>query len=177
MKSTKSAGRYAKALLELALDQNKVEVIESNMEQILTVAAEANDFQVFLNSPLIQVDKKIEVIKAIFVNFDALSISFLELVANNGRESLITEISKAFLNQLKEHRGIVPITIVSARPLDANTKGQITAKIKAAVNGTLEITETVDESLIGGFIVRMGDHQIDASVSNQLNRLKQELVK
>lgn len=177
MKSTKSAGRYAKALLELALDQNKIEVIEGNMEQILTVAADAHDFQVFLNSPLIKVDKKIEVIKSIFGNFDALSLSFLELVANNGRESLITEIATAFLGQLKDHRGIVPVTIVSAQALDAKTKEQITVKIKAAVQGTLEITETIDETLIGGFIVRMGDHQIDASVSNQLNRLKQELVK
>jgi F-type H+-transporting ATPase subunit delta len=177
MKSTKSAGRYAKALLELALDQNKIEVIESNMQQILTVAEEAHDFQVFLNSPLIKVDKKIEVIKSIFGNFDALSISFLELVANNGRESYITEIAHSFLNQLKEHRGIVPVTIISAQKLDAKTKEQITSKISASIQGTLEITENVDESLIGGFIVRMGDHQIDASVSNQLNRLKQELVK
>lgn len=177
MKSTKSAGRYAKALLELALDQNKIEVIESNMQQILTVAEEAHDFQVFLNSPLIKVDKKIEVIKSIFGNFDALSISFLELVSNNGRESYITEVAHSFLNQLKEHRGIVPVTIISAQILDAKTKEQITSKISASIQGTLEITENVDESLIGGFIVRMGDHQIDASVSNQLNRLKQELVK
>jgi len=177
MKSTKSAGRYAKALLELALDQNKIEVIESNMQQILTVAEEAHDFQVFLNSPLIKVDKKIEVIKSIFGNFDALSISFLELVANNGRESYITEIAHSFLNQLKEHRGIVPVTIISAQKLDGKKKEQITSKISASIQGTLEITENVDESLIGGFIVRMGDHQIDASVSNQLNRLKQELVK
>ena len=164
-------------MLELALDQKKIEVIESNMQQILTVAEEAHDFQVFLNSPLIKVDKKIEVIKSIFGNFDALSISFLELVANNGRESYITEIAHSFLNQLKEHRGIVPVTIISAKKLDAKTKEQITSKISASIQGTLEITENVDESLIGGFIVRMGDHQIDASVSNQLNRLKQELVK
>jgi F-type H+-transporting ATPase subunit delta len=177
MKSTKAAGRYAKALLELALDQQKIEVVENNMQQILTVANETHDFQVFLSSPLIQVDKKLEVIKSIFSNFDALSISFLEMVATNRRESLITEIAGAFLSQLKEHRGIVPVTIISAKPLDAQTREQITSKISASINGTLEITENLDESLIGGFIVRMGDHQIDASVSNQLNRLKQELVK
>jgi F-type H+-transporting ATPase subunit delta len=177
MKSTKAAGRYAKALLELALDQQKIEVIENNMQQIITVANEAHDFQVFLSSPLIKVDKKLEVIKSIFGNFDALSISFLEMVATNRREALITEIADAFLAQLKEHRGIVPVTIISAKTLDAQTKDQITSKISASIKGTLEITENVDESLIGGFIVRMGDHQIDASVSNQLNRLKQELVK
>jgi F-type H+-transporting ATPase subunit delta len=177
MKSTKAAGRYAKALLELALDQQKIEVIENNMQQIISVANEAHDFQVFLSSPLIKVDKKLEVIKSIFGNFDALSISFLEMVATNRRESLITEIASAFLSQLKEHRGIVPVTIISAKPLDAQTKAQITSKISASIKGTLEITENLDESLLGGFIVRMGDHQIDASVSNQLNRLKQELVK
>ncbi len=177
MKSTKAAGRYAKALLELALDQQKIEVIESNMQQILTVANEAHDFQVFLSSPLIKVDKKLEVIKSIFSNFDDLSISFLEMVAVKRREAMITEIAAAFLSQLKDHRGIVSVTIISAKTLDAQTKAEITAKISASVNGTLEITENVDESLIGGFIVRMGDHQIDASVSNQLNRLKQELVK
>jgi F-type H+-transporting ATPase subunit delta len=177
MKSTKAAGRYAKALLELALDQQKIEVIENNMQQIISVATEAHDFQVFLSSPLIKVDKKLEVIKSIFGNFDELSISFLEMVATNRRESLITEIASAFLAQLKEHRGIVPVTIISAKPLDAQTKAQITSKISASIKGTLEITENLDESLIGGFIVRMGDHQIDASVSNQLNRLKQELVK
>lgn len=117
MKSTKAAGRYAKALLELALDQQKIEVIENNMQQIITVANEAHDFQVFLSSPLIKVDKKLEVIKSIFGNFDALSISFLEMVATNRREALITEIASAFLAQLKEHRGIVPVTIISAKTL------------------------------------------------------------
>jgi F-type H+-transporting ATPase subunit delta len=177
MKSTKAAGRYAKALLELALDQQKIEVIENNMQQILTVANETHDFQVFLSSPLIKVDKKLEVIKSIFSNFDSLSISFLEMLATNRREALITEIASAFLSQLKDHRGIVAVTIISAQTLDAQTKTQITSKISASINGTLEITENIDESLIGGFIVRMGDHQIDASVKNQLNRLKQELVK
>ena len=177
MKSTKAAGRYAKALLELALDQQKIEVVENNMQQILTVAEETQDFKVFLGSPLIKVDKKLEVIKSIFENFDAISISFLEMVATNRREALIIEIASSFLSQLKEHRGIVPVTIISAKPLDAHTKAQITSKIGASVKGTLEITENVDGSLIGGFIVRMGDYQINASVSNQLNRLKQELVK
>jgi len=177
MKSTKAAGRYAKALLELALDQQKIEAVENNMQQILTVADETQDFKVFLSSPLINVDKKLEIIKSIFGNFDALSISFLEMVATNRREALIIEIAASFLAQLKEHRGIVPITIISAKPLDVHTKDEITSKISGSIKGTLEITENVDESLIGGFIVRMGDHQIDASVSNQLNRLKQELVK
>ncbi|MFM7682603.1 MAG: ATP synthase F1 subunit delta [Bacteroidota bacterium] len=177
MKSTKSAGRYAKALLELAQDQNKLEVVESNVNSILRASKESNDFQVFLNSPLIKVDKKIEVLNQLFSDFDALTLNFIALTTNNGRERLITEIANSFITQLKELRGIVPVSITSATPLDSKTRGVIMSKISASVKGKLEVEELVDKDLIGGFIVRMGDKQIDASVASQLNRMKQELTK
>lgn len=177
MKSTKSAGRYAKALLELALDQDKLALVEADMLQLIKMSEEVHDFYVFINSPLIQIEKKVAVIHSIFKDFNEVTLKFLALVTNNGREGAMIEIAKQFIAQLMSHRGIVPVTIISAKTLDAQTKAQITSKISASIKGTLEITENVDESLIGGFIVRMGDHQIDASVSNQLNRLKQELVK
>ncbi|MEN9698830.1 MAG: hypothetical protein RLZZ301_28 [Bacteroidota bacterium] len=176
MKSSKSAARYAKALLELALDQNKVEVIESNVAQLIALSAEAHDFHVFLNSPLIQIDKKIAVIQSIFKDFDPSTLSFLELVTTNGREAAMIEIAQQFMAQLKAHRGIVPVTLISATQLDETTKKDIVAKIQKAINGTLELTEEIDANLIGGFIVRMGDQQIDASVANQLKRMKQQFV-
>jgi len=99
------------------------------------------------------------------------------MVTKNGRENLIMFIAHSFEAQLKSHRGIVPVTIISARKLEDATRDKIVAKIQKSVDGTPELTEKIDESLIGGFIVRMGDKQIDASVSSQLMRLKQELVK
>lgn len=177
MKSTKSASRYAKALLELAIEQQKVESIESNMSRILAAAKETNEFQVFLDSPIINLDKKVAVLNSLFGEFEPLTLSFLALITKNGRERLITEIAQSYISQLKEFKGIVPISITSARKLDEATKATILAKINATVKGTLEITELVDESLIGGFIVTMGDKQIDASVASQLARMKQELTK
>ena len=177
MKSTKSASRYAKALLELAIEQQKVDAIESNMTRILTAAKETNEFQVFLDSPIINLDKKVAVLNSLFGEFEPLTLSFLALITKNGRERLITEIAQSYISQLKEFKGIVPISITSARKLDEATKSTILAKINATVTGTLEITELVDESLIGGFIVTMGDKQIDASVASQLARMKQELTK
>jgi F-type H+-transporting ATPase subunit delta len=176
MKSNKSAVRYATALLELAIEHNKVELIESDILQLLAVANDAHDFQIFLNSPLINIDKKIAVIKQIFKDFNQTTIDFLSLVTNNGRESVMLDIAKQFMSQLKAHRGIVPITIISAQQLEESTKQSILAKISSSVAGTPEITEQIDPELIGGFIVRMGDHQIDASVANQLKRLKQQFV-
>jgi len=177
MKSTKSAGRYAKALLELATEQQKLQVVESNMERVLKTAEDNYDFQVFLNSPVINQDKKISVLNEIFKDFDQLTLAFFKLMTNNRRESLILEIAHAFLAQLKEMKGIVPISIASARQLDASTRQKIVDKISASVKGSLEITEIIDEKLIGGFVVRMGDKQIDASVAAQLKRMKQELTK
>jgi len=86
------------------------------------------------------------------------------------------DIAKQFIAQLKSHRGIVPITIISAQKLEDATKQAIISKISAAISGTPEISEEIDAALIGGFVVRMGDHQIDASVASQLQRMKQQLV-
>jgi F-type H+-transporting ATPase subunit delta len=176
MKSNKAAVRYAKALLELAVEHNKVELIEADILQLLKVANEAHDFQVFLNSPLINIDKKIAVIKQIFSDFNQTTIDFLNLVTNNGRETVMIDIAKQFISQLKTLRGIVPVTIISAQPLEESTKQSILVNIAPAIHGTPEITEEIDSDLIGGFIVRMGDHQIDASVASQLQRLKQQFV-
>jgi F-type H+-transporting ATPase subunit delta len=177
MKSTKSASRYAKALLELAIEQQKLESIESNMSRILAAAKETNEFQVFLDSPIINLDKKVAVLNSLFGEFEPLTLTFLALITKNGRERLITEIAQSYISQVKEFKGIIPISITSARKLDEATKATILAKINATLTGTLEITELVDESLIGGFIVTMGDKQIDASVASQLARMKQELTK
>ncbi|MBM3161263.1 MAG: ATP synthase F1 subunit delta [Bacteroidetes bacterium] len=177
MRSSKSAVRYAKALLELAIEKNKVDVVENNVNSIIRASQETSDFSAFLNSPLIKVDKKISVLNELFGDFDSITLDFLSMVTKNGRENLIMFIANSFVVQLKEFRGIVPITIVSARQLESATRNKILAKIQKMVHGTPEITEKTDESLIGGFIIRMGDQQIDASVASQLMRLKQELIK
>jgi F-type H+-transporting ATPase subunit delta len=177
MKSTKSAARYAKALLELSQEQNKMDVVESNMQDIVKASNDTHAFQVFLNSPIIKADKKVSVMNQLFSNFDSLSMSFLELITKNGREGLIAEIANSFLVQLKELRGIVPVSITSATPLDSKTKEVILSKLKATINGQLEVEEIIDNALIGGFVIRMGDKQIDSSVASQLKRMKQELIK
>ncbi len=78
---------------------------------------------------------------------------------------------------MKAGKGIVPITLISAIALNDATKKEILEKAQASIKGTLEVTELVDESLIGGFIIRMEDKQIDASVASQINNLKQRLTR
>jgi F-type H+-transporting ATPase subunit delta len=124
---------------------------------------------------VIKSDKKIEILKVLFVGFEKLTSSFIDLITKNKREYLLVEIAEAYLYLLKKHQQIVPVSIKSARKLEKETLDQILNKMKSHVEGDFEVTEEVDESLIGGFIVRMDDKQIDASVLTQLNRMKQEL--
>lgn len=176
MKSNKSAVRYAKALLEISIEHKKIELVEADMLQLIGLADEARDFQIFLNSPLINIDKKVAILKQICKDFNQITIDFLSLVTKNGRESVMIDIAKQFIVQLKSNRGIVPISIISAKKLEESTKNAILSKVATAINGIPEVSEQIDESLMGGFVVRMRDHQIDASVATQLKRLKQQII-
>jgi F-type H+-transporting ATPase subunit delta len=176
MKSTKSAIRYAKAILELSSETNAVDQVAADMERIVEAGNDTGDFQVFLNSPVIKTDKKISILKVLFSEFTELTMSFIELITKNKREYLLTEIASAFVNLLKKQNGIVPISVTSAVKLEKQTLNQILEKLKSHVDGEFEVTEEVDPSLIGGFVVRMEDKQIDASIASQLNRMKIELA-
>jgi F-type H+-transporting ATPase subunit delta len=95
MKSTKSAIRYAKALLELSIENSNLDEVSSDMKRIVESSNETNDFKVFLSSPVIKSDKKIEVLKVLFVGFEKLTSSFIDLITKNKREYLLVEIAEA----------------------------------------------------------------------------------
>jgi F-type H+-transporting ATPase subunit delta len=177
MKSTKAASRYATALLELAIDNKNIDSVTGDMNYLLSANSETRDFQLLLKSPIIHADKKIQIFHAIFEQFEKVSIEFIELVTRNHREGLLVQIADAFIAKVKEYKGIVPITLISATKLGESAKNVILEKVQATIKGQLEVTEKIDPALIGGFVVRIGDKQIDASVANQLVNLKQRLTR
>lgn len=176
MKGTKAAIRYAKSLLDLALEKGNLDSVAGDMNFFSQTLENNPELGRLLNSPIIEGGKKIEVFKSVFGQFEPVTMSFFELVTTNGREGVLPQIAKTFEAEVKAHKGIVPIELVTAVALDDATRKTILAKVDEHVTGTLEVKETIDAELIGGFIVKMGDKQIDASVSNQLNNLKQRLT-
>lgn len=177
MKISKSASRYAQALLDLAIEQNKLDAVAADMKYMATVCAENPELELMLQSPVVKADKKLTVLNAIFEQFDQLTKMFVDLIVKNGREAYLSQIASSFDVLLKEHHGIVPVTLISAQKLDDKVKKEIVSKVQASITGTVELTEKIDADLIGGFIVRMGDTQIDASVASQINKLKQRLTR
>jgi len=177
MASTKSAARYAKALLDLTLENGSVEAVEKDLIRFVQVVKESNDFRIFLNSPVVRDDKKIAIYQLVLEGFNPLTMQFFALVTKNGREQLLPEIAAQFERQLMKNRGIVSGSIVSTTPLTEKTKQEILDRIAPAFEGSLQLSESVDSSLLGGFVIRIEDKQIDASVANKLKELRQELVK
>jgi F-type H+-transporting ATPase subunit delta len=177
MASTKSAIRYATALMDLVLAQGKIERVEKDLSYFEQVMHTSTDFRLFLNSPIIRDDKKIAIYHQILTNFDELTMMFFGLVTKNGRELLLPEIARQFHRLLEKHRDIVSGTITTSSPLDAETKQTIIRKVSGTFKGNLSLKEEVNPSLLGGFIIRIDDKQIDASVASKLKQLKQELTK
>lgn len=177
MKGTKAASRYAKALLDLAIEGNQVDSVLNDMRYLSVVSNDSREFQLLIQSPVVNSEKKIAIFNEIFGQFQQLTRMFIELVTKKRREVLLSEIASSFEVQVNKYKGITPLTIISAVPLSEAVKNKIVAKVQGSVSGTLEITEKIDPTLIGGFIVRMDDKQIDASVSSQLDNLKQRLTR
>lgn len=177
MEGMNVASRYAQSLIELTEETNVTDAVLKDMKSLLATTADNRDFQLFLTSPLIKSDKKSKVFDSLFTDFQELSIRFIHLLAQHNRERYLPLIAKDFIDKVNSTRGIVPMTITSAVTLDPKVKETILAKLNDRIKGSVELTEEVDESIIGGFIARMGDTRIDASVSNQLKEMEKRLMK
>ncbi|MEO9258428.1 MAG: ATP synthase F1 subunit delta, partial [Crocinitomicaceae bacterium] len=155
MRGTKAATRYATALLEFSVEKNVLDDVFQDMVYLHSLVLENYDFQSFLKNPIIDSEKKKEIFSSIFGQFNPVTIQFIHLMAHNKRENILLDISASFIDQYKTKNGIVPVTITSAQKLEDKVRKEILEKIKKEVNGKIELTELIDASLIGGFMVRM----------------------
>lgn len=177
MKGLKVSSRYAQSLIELSEEMNKTDKVLEDMKYLVSTTKDNRDFLLFLNSPLVKADKKSDVLKRLFGGFDELSLKFMTLLTKNEREDHLPLIAEEYINQVNKLRGIVSITISSARKIDENVKETILKKLNNKSGETFDLTEKVDESLIGGFVARIGDTRVDASVLNQLSEMKKRLIR
>src|ERR1700758_5071386 len=114
------ATRYAKSLLQLAVEKGQLEKVYTDMLFVQSVCEKHKDFVNFLNSPIINTDKKLAVLKEIFKgHISDITLNFFVILANKRREMYMHEIAKAFVEQYKEHKNILTAVIISARGIDA----------------------------------------------------------
>ncbi len=177
MNESKITVRYAKALFALAKESNAFEAMQHDMELLYQCIHEIPELQYVIGSPVIKVSDKIRLFEESFRGaFTPLTARFINLVLEHRREDYLMSIARYFLSKLKAEQGIEPAEFVTATPLSDALRASILSFITKRFNTKVELRESVDEKLIGGFILRVGDQQIDASIASKLSRIKTSLM-
>jgi F-type H+-transporting ATPase subunit delta len=177
MSELQVASRYAKSLIDLAEEQNVLEVVRTDMESFLETLRANPTLKAVLKNPIIGPDKKSGILTGIFgQRLHPMIMTFFAIVVRKGRSEVLFETAKEFINAYNLRKNIVKATVTSAAPLNEQNRKEIEAVIKQATKGEILLTANVDPSLIGGFVLKVGDRQFDTSISNQLNKLKKEFA-
>jgi F-type H+-transporting ATPase subunit delta len=176
MKQIRLANRYAKALFELALEQQSLETVAKDMQLVNDVVAENRDLALLLKSPVVKAHKKIAVFNSLFEkSIDTLSLKFLSLLAKNGREESIPQVAESFLNIYNNYRGITEAWLTTASDLEKDAKTAILNMLKKLSGKEVQLHEYVNADLLGGFVVKLGDYQYDASTKTLIKKLKENI--
>lgn len=172
------ASRYAKSLLDLSVEQNKLDLVLGDIKSLQT-ALENRDLFLMLKSPIIKGDKKKQIFDVLFGDsFDTLTMGFMNIVTTKGRENILSEIVDEFVEQYKEKNNISTVKVTSATPLSEKDLNNIEAKLKAsgATNKNIEMITAVNPDLLGGFVIEIGDKLYDSSLAYKLKMLKKEFT-
>jgi len=176
MNESKISVRYSKALFELAIEKNILDKVSQDMAFISEIC-KLPETKELLASPIIKPSRKGEVLNKMLENdVDKATLSLIDLIVKNGRANFIPAIARVFITETMRYKGITKSTLTTAAPIDSKVKQQITDMITAVFKTKVEFEENIDSAIIGGFILRVDDNYIDASVKNKLRKIKKELV-
>lgn len=171
------ASRYAKSVLDLAIEQNSLEQVKEDMKAVQGLIRESKDFAAFLKSPIIQYSKKQSVLNTLLSEkISPLTLQFILLLTGKQREVILSDIVDAFMDAYRALKHISIVRIISASPLSEDQLSVLQKKIESSPVGFehVEIQTKIDASLLGGFVVELDDKVFDASVRHHLESLRKE---
>ncbi len=175
MRNTKVKKRYAKALFELAIEQNLVEEVYADMLFIDEVCRICPEFKFLMRSPIVKSDKKDKIIGEILPKTSTtLTKKFIHIITKKNRESFIDLIAIEFIELYKELHNIKTVYLSTSTSLNTETIEKIKVLISKELDSTIELKQTIDSKLIGGFIIKSGDKVFDSSLSGKIEKLKFE---
>lgn len=174
MKGTRAAKRYAKAILDLAKDQNVAEEVNRDMEDIAKTISGSDELQEFLASPVVKTRMKKDALVEIFKNPNSITTGAFDILLENNRINILKAVAQKYTFLYNEMNQVQVATVTTAVPLNAQLEAKILAKIKEITGRGATIKSEIDPSIIGGFVMRIGDLQYNASVANSLSNLGRE---
>jgi F-type H+-transporting ATPase subunit delta len=172
MKGTRAAIRYAKAILDLASDQNTAAAVNDDMKLVINAIADNKELKSLLDSPVVKVAQKTAVLKEVFSNTNTITTGLIDVLADNKRIAILGAVATEFTSLYDASQGFQKAHVTTAIPLTDEMNTKVLAKVKELTGKEALIENTIDESILGGFILRVGDLQYNASIANNFNKLK-----
>ncbi|AOC94678.1 MULTISPECIES: ATP synthase F1 subunit delta [Flavobacterium] len=175
MASTRAAIRYAKAILDLANSKGVAEAVNNDMKSIATAIETNQELSTFIQNPTTTVEVKEGALLEVFANVNGVTKGLFRLLFENKRFEILDAIAVEYNKLFDENNGVQVAKVTTAIPMDAALEAKVLAKIATLSDKKITIENIVDPSIIGGFILRIGDNQYNASVAYRLQVLKREL--
>ena len=176
MSGSRAALRYAKAVLSLATDNKSAEAVNSDMKLISSTVAKSEDLSEMIQSPVVRSSDKKAVLTAVFKNANSATTHLIDTLITNKRLALLNDVALSYTQLYDEMRGSQVATVTTAVALTDDLKAKVLVKVKELTGKEAEMKNVIDESILGGFVLRVGDIQYNGSISSKLNRLKREFT-
>jgi len=178
MSNARLAGRYAKSLLDLAIEQGQLETVYADMKYVQAVCKASAELVNLLRSPIIKADQKNSILTAVTKDkVSVLTASFNVLLVKKGREGELPEVANAFIEQYNALKGIHQVTLTTAVEVSDDIKKSIEQKVKSSNEfGSVELTTHTNPDLIGGFVLEFNNNLLDASVLRDLKDIKKQFL-
>ena len=175
MNDSKISVRYSKALFESAIDKNLVDRVYQDMIFISEICR-VPEVKEVLRSPVIVPSKKRSILTGLLEkNVDTLTLSLVGLLIKNGREDYLPAVARVFRDETLKYRGITQTDLITAVPVTDSVRKQISELVSSVFRTKVELNESVDKDIMGGFILRVNDSYIDASVRTRLRKIRKGL--
>jgi len=176
MRNPRLASRYAKSLIDLAVEKEQLEQVYNDMLYLQQLTKVSREFLNLLRSPIVSSEKKIIAIDAVVSkNVSAMTDAFARLLVNKNREGELPEIIDAFVEQYKQKKGVHTVKLTTAVAVSDAIKNQLVDQVKKTSGlQNIELETTVDPNIIGGFVLQTGDKLVDASVAYDLKQIARQ---
>jgi F-type H+-transporting ATPase subunit delta len=176
MLNPRVASRYAKSILDLAVEKGQLEEVYNDMLYLQQLNKGSKEFLTLLRSPVVKPDVKIKAINAVTAgNISALTTSFTTLLINKARESVLPEVITSFIEQYKQQKNINTVKLTTATPVSEEVKKSIVAQVKKVSKmDNIDLQTEINPDIIGGFVLQAGDQLIDASIAYDLKTISRQ---
>ncbi len=167
---------YARSLFQAAKEAGSLDVVHTELGEFVAAVDAVPELRGLLANPQIERDERAAALREILADADELVRNFVLLLSEKGRTAQLDEVYREFDALVAAEAGRLTVALTTAYELSDAEAASIVEKIEQSSGRTVEATRSVDPALIGGIVLQVGSHRLDASVRGRLNRLRHELV-